>query len=263
MIKNYFNYNPKLGISFLSFNKLKKFTQKQYKDTTVPFLGKNFTFSNPFWFLHSLEEIFVDEVYKFEPSKDKMLILDCGANVGLSVVYLKNQFPNAEIIAFEPDRKVFSQLKSNIENFGFQDVKLVNAATWINEGKLNFAAEGSVGGRISDIQEVISNEVDAVRLRDYIANNKVFFLKIDIEGAEYDVLKDCKDVLGNVENLFIEFHNRNNEDNTLDEILTWAREAGFTTYIKEAWNNMPFPFTKKDIGGYHLQLNIFCYRNEK
>ena len=77
---------------------------------------------------------------------------------------------------------------------------------------------------------------------------------------KYEVLKDCKDVLKNVENLFIEFHDRNHEDNTLDEILKWAREAGFITYVNEAWNNMPHPFTKKDIGGYHLQLNIFCYR---
>ena len=76
---------------------------------------------------------------------------------------------------------------------------------------------------------------------------------VEAQGGDVSVLK-------NVENLFIEFHNRNHEDNTLDEILKWAREAGFITYVKEAWNNMPHPFTKKDIGGYHLQLNIFCYR---
>ena len=260
MIKNFLEYNPKLGITFSTYNKLKKFTQKQYKDTTVNFLGKSFTFSNPFWFLHSLEEIFVDEVYLFEPSDQEVKILDCGANVGLSVVYLKKLFPNSTIIAFEPDKKVFAQLEQNIKNFDFKKVELVNSATWINDEKLNFASEGSVGGRISDDQQEIKNEVNAVRLRNYLQNEKIFFLKIDIEGAEYEVLKDCKDVLKNVENLFIEFHNRNHEDNTLDEILKWAREAGFITYVKEAWNNMPHPFTKKDIGGYHLQLNIFCYR---
>ena len=260
MIKNYFNYNPKLGISFCSFNKLKKFTQKQYKDTTVPFLGKNFTFSNPFWFLHSLEEIFVDEVYKFEPSKDKMLILDCGANVGLSVVYLKNQFPNAEIIAFEPDRKVFSQLKSNIENFGFQDVKLVNAATWINEGKLNFAAEGSVGGRISDIQEVISNEVDAVRLRDYIANNKVFFLKIDIEGAENELIFDIQEYLHLVDKMFLEYHGLIGEPQNLGKILDLLTAKGFEYYIRLAGDTMQYPFCGEKPLNFNQQLNILCYR---
>ena len=65
-----------------------------------------------------------------------------------------------------------------------------------------------------------------------------------------------------IKNLFIEFHVKHDEENNLDQILKWVKEAGFTYYIKEAWNVMDYPFTKKlsnRAGWFQAQLNIFCY----
>jgi len=40
-------------------------------------------------------------------------------------------------------------------------------------------------------------------------------LKIDIEGAEYDVLKDCEDSLENVKNIFVEYHSKKTDSDTI------------------------------------------------
>ena len=264
LFKKETNYNEKYGIKFSDYKKLSSFPSDYYSNSAVIFKGKKISFSNPFWFLHSLEEIFVDEVYLFDRSDDELLILDCGANIGLSIIYLHQLFKNAKIIGFEPDRKVFQQLELNIKEFGIEDnVELINAASWIDNEDLTFFSEGSLGGKIIDGDDLHPNNiiVKAVRLKNYVENNRIFFLKMDIEGAEYSVLKDIKDSLYNVENLFIEFHNTIDEDNTLAEILAWVDKAGFKYYIKEAWNNLPRPFTQKNIGGgFHMQLNIFCFR---
>jgi len=245
---------------------MSKYSSDTYLKGNVNLFNKNILFSNPFWLLHSLEEIFVDEVYLFEKSDNEVLILDCGANIGLSMIYLKKLFKNAKFIAFEPDKKIFQQLETNIKTFEInQDVELINAAVWINADDLTFFSEGSLGGKIINQDDHHPNNtvVKAVRLKDYIINKPVFFLKIDIEGAEYTVLKDIKDDLKNVENLFIEFHNTIDEKDTLSEILLWVSEAGFKYYIKEAWDNMPHPFTQVNIGGgFHMQLNIFCFREK-
>jgi len=259
MIKNLLNYTSKLGISFWDFNSLRKVKLSHQEDMTMKVFGNPVSFSAPFWFLHSLNEIFIDEVYKFAPSQEKLKIIDCGANIGLSVIYLKKLFPNASITAIEPDKKVFSQLEKNLENFKFSNVELLNVAAWTNNVPISFESDGGLGGKISD-KETNSTLVQTVRLKNLL-QEKIFFLKMDIEGAEYEVLKDIKEELKNVENLFIEFHNDFEEQNTLAEILTWIDEAGFKYYIKEAWNNMRNPFMKSYQGGYHMQLNIFCYRS--
>ncbi len=249
-----------MGISFFNYLKIMRYKKKHFGEYNILFLNKKIKFSSPFWFLHSLEEIYIDQIYKFDPSNEPKNIIDCGANIGLSVIYLKKLFPNSNITAFEPDKKIFSHLEHNIDNFNFSNVNLFNSAVWINNNKINFHSEGSVGGRISDNQEKRDNEIGTIRLRDFILKERIFFLKIDIEGAEYEVLKDCKEYLSNIDNLFIEYHKRINDSETLHEILTWIIDAGFTIYIKEAWNNMSVPFTKKIDGYYQIQLNIFCFR---
>jgi hypothetical protein len=65
-------------------------------------------------------------------------------------------------------------------------------------------------------------------LRDLL-DSPVDFLKIDIEGAEYAVLKDCRDRLQNVRNLFVEYHAAPDEPQRLNEMLSWFSEAGFST----------------------------------
>ena len=69
------------------------------------------------------------------------------------------------------------------------------------------------------IDEIVEkNNVRCVRLNDLL-NEEIDFLKIDIEGAELPVLKDCSDNLKNVKNLFVEYHGKYDEMFKLNEIL--------------------------------------------
>lgn len=223
--------------------------------------GHPLSFTSAFWFLHSLDEIFIQEVYKFTTEKRQPFIIDCGANIGLSVIYFKQLFPEARILAFEADPQICNSLRENLSSYNYHDVEIVNAAVWDKEDKLTFIAEGSVGGMLHRNNSKAYNqiEVTSVRLRSYLQSH-VDFLKIDIEGAEYEVLKDCQDLLGNVENMFIEYHTMPREDQKLHEILTWINKNGFKYYIREAWNNMTYPFLQTYNDSFQMQLNIFCYK---
>jgi FkbM family methyltransferase len=255
----YTTYKNKLHLSRKNYNYLKTFHKTHYQSTTISFNKRQLTFNNPFWFLHSLDEIFVEEVYKIDFLKKKPVIIDCGANIGLSVLYFKMIFPQASIIAFEADTNIYKQLEANIAPYNFNDVSLINAAVWNSETELAFASEGSVGGKIDFSKDKSMDNVKAIRLKNYL-NIEIDLLKIDIEGAEYEVIKDCANDLMNVKNLFIEYHDFKGEKQNLHEILTWLAKAGFTYYIKEAWNNMTHPFLKKYNDFFNMQLNIFCFR---
>jgi FkbM family methyltransferase len=226
-------------------------------ESTVLF-NKKLGINSSFWYLHGLNELFIDQTYRFNSEKNDPRIIDCGANIGLSVIYFKSIFLKAKIIAFEPDPNIFKILSDNLKNFDINDVEIINKAVWNKNGDVSFNASGGVGGRIDDEVEV-SKETPAIRLKDLL-NEKIDFLKIDIEGAEYEVVRDCADYLSNVENIFIEYHSMLRNEQKLDEILLILKRAGFKYYIKEAWNNQPFPYTNARGNLFDLQLNIFGYR---
>lgn len=210
-------------------------------------------------FLHTLKELFINEIYKVElPSNP--YIIDCGANIGLSILYIKRQYPNAEVLAFEPDSTNFKLLEKNIRSFQLSNIELEPKAVWKENTTLSFANEGSMGSRIDT--SASENKVDAVRLKDYL-NRKVDFLKIDIEGAEYEVIRDIAPNLNFVQNLFLEYHGSFKQNHELIEMLSIITHSGFQFYIKEAANVYAHPFLYRQSQidkPYDVQLNIFCTR---
>ena len=222
--------------------------------------GKDFYFISPTELMHGLNEIFIEEVYKQElPSKP--FIIDCGANIGLSVIYLKNLYPDAEIVAFEPDEQNFQLLQKNIASFGFKNVEVRKEAVWVENTVLQFASEGSMSSRIGDGSSQDTIPVKAVRLKDFL-NRPVDFLKIDIEGAEFQVISDVAGQLQHVKNLFLEYHGSFRQNAELNKIFSLIVENGFSYYIKEATSvyDNPFERRSKNPLTYDVQLNIFCFR---
>lgn len=246
-----------LGIKGSEIKRLKR----GIGDKKTSLFGVNIEITNFFWYLHSLNELFLDKTYAFNSDKKDPIILDCGANIGLSAIFFKRNYPEAKITAFEADPMIAKVLNNNLHAFGYDDVQIVPKAIWIDNTTLNFESDGSLGGHIVETNEENStqNQIQAVRLKDYL-KGEIDFLKVDIEGVEYEVLMDCKEKLKNVKNLFIEYHSFLQNDQKLDEILLLLKKAGFRYYIKEAWNNQPMPFIDSRKSHYDLQLNIFAYR---
>ena len=83
--------------------------------------------------------------------------------------------------------------------------------------------------------------VNAARLKDYLTQ-RVDFLKIDIEGAEYQVMKDIQDRLHLVDHLFLEYHGTFEQNAELNELFDMVTRAGFTYYIRQAIEKHAYPF---------------------
>ncbi|MEJ7830307.1 MAG: FkbM family methyltransferase [Segetibacter sp.] len=250
------NRYSKAGLKWLDIRIIKNLPSN--KINTISFQGSKLTIFGRHEFLHALDEIFIDEIYKLN-LEAKTTILDCGANIGLSIIYLKKQTPTARIIAFEPDEKNFTLLEKNMHSFGLTNVEIKKEAVWIDNTMLNFSNNGSMSSKIDPTVKGAS--VKASRLKDFL-HQKVGFLKLDIEGAEYLVLKDIEDELVNVENMFLEYHGKFEQNNELCEILDIVRRQGFKFYIKEASviHQHPFIHQKHSAVSYDIQLNIFCFR---
>ncbi len=224
--------------------------------------GKQIYYTSAPEFLYGMHELFIDEIYKQQLSS-RPYIIDCGANIGLSVIYMKQLYPDAEIVAFEPDAQNFELLKQNIQSFGYSQVIPRKEAVWIENTKLRFANEGSMSSKIELSASSNTIEVDAIRLVDFLTR-PVDFLKIDIEGAEFVVMKDIQHKLYLVKNLFLEYHGSFDQNDELNQLLVLIVKNGFSYYIKEAISvyDRPFNRIKNPLISYDVQLNIFCFRKE-
>jgi FkbM family methyltransferase len=206
-------------------------------------------------------ELFDREQYRFRTVVERPLIIDGGANIGLSVLYFKRLYPHARIVAFEPDPTIFGVLQTNCAAFALSDVTLVRKALWKEDGIITFQQEGSLAGRASpETTGPDRVEVEATRLRPYLLDGGVALLKLDIEGAECEVLQDCADLLSRVENIFVEHHSMVGRAQDVHTVVRLLHEAGFRLYFEPAAMAARPLVERTVICGMDVQTNIFGFR---
>ncbi len=236
----------------------------RFTPTSTQLLEKEIQLPDSSSFLFMFTEIFLKNVYQFKSDKKSPRIIDCGANIGLSLIYFQQLFPDAEFIAFEPDKTIFKYLQNNTSAFNFNKLNLINKGLWNKESTLAFHSEGADGGAILEgiATNVESNiTIETCRLSDYL-DKQVDFLKMDIEGAEGIVLEDSKEQLKNVKNIFVEYHSFIGNPQNLGMVINILTDAGFRLHINAPGLRSSSPFVKLDTyNGMDMQLNIYGFRS--
>ena len=163
-----------------------------------------------------LNKIFHVQEYNFKIDNfNPQLILDCGANVGYSAAYFANKYPQAKIIAVEPEPLNFKMLTYNTHFF--DNVICINSAIWYNEGYIKVLPDVP-GNTLAFMTEDTTEDdpealktVTIAKLLDDSGFDEVDLLKIDIEGAEREVFSDSgkpDEWLSKIKVMVIELHDR-------------------------------------------------------
>ncbi|AQG80757.1 FkbM family methyltransferase [Spirosoma montaniterrae] len=233
----------------------------RHQSGVIPFLRYRFDVPDALSFVWQFKEIFADESYQFNTTTPQPLIIDCGANIGTSLAYFRQTYPQARIVAFEADPAIGAVLTRNLQANGITGVEVINKAVWINDDGLDFGT--GEADAASMFSEAGRRRVPSVRLRDVLLREtRVDMLKIDIEGAETDVLLDCHDALTNVQNLFIEYHAYIGHPQTLGGIVNLLEQNGFRYYIdsNQARTRPLVNHRYRSNDLMDLQLNIYAHR---
>jgi FkbM family methyltransferase len=235
---------------------------KRYASQPVNFLQYRFLVPDALSFLWQFKEIFVEQAYHFRTASSQPVILDCGANVGTSCAYFRQEYPAARIKAFEADPKIATFLVQNLRDNHIEGVEVMTKAVWTDNEGIELGQEGADGASV--FAEGNKVRVPSIRLKEVLAaEERVDMLKIDIEGAETAVLNDCRETLSHVQHLFVEYHAYLGQPQDLDEILVILRQSGFRYFIRDA-QDRPRPLSNhfyRNNTTMDLQLNIFAYRN--
>ncbi len=178
---------------------------------------------HPFWLrvpstdVPVFRQIFVERHYDFKVVKPPEIIVDAGANIGLASIWFANRYPDARIIALEPEQSNFELLRVNVRPY--PQIVPVQAALWHrNEeirlvdpglGKWGFMAEAQPAA--GDLSGCLCHTIKAVTVDRLMADHglrRIDLFKIDIEGAEREVFSDAASWIHRVDAIVIELHER-------------------------------------------------------
>lgn len=165
------------------------------------------------------KQIFVDNEYdSLNLPETAKTIIDLGANMGLSALFFIKKFPASRIVAVEPDAVNFSIMEKNLEKFS-KSISFLQAAIWPTDGEVSLVEEdddhaslGAWGYRTEASNGNSGLSVKAVTIPIIMKQYNMDFvdiLKVDIEGAEYELFeKNYEDWIDKVGLIIIETHDR-------------------------------------------------------
>lgn len=174
--------------------------------------------------------------YHLPPYKlnDNCTIIDLGSNIGLTVLDFHLKYPKAKIIiGIEMDESNYDISKKNLQ--GINNVILLNNAININNGITYYSGNDAQSYKITWDQDSAVNTAKSLTMQDLLLKYEieiVDFLKIDIEGSEYDLICDKTSVvwLTKIKCFNIELHDHLVENNYKNKIIERLKSLGFIIY---------------------------------
>lgn len=186
------------------------------------------------------KDIFLQRIYHFDTPSDRPIIIDGGGHIGLFTLYAKQQYPGAQITVFEPDPLSLTYLRQNIAANNLDGIQIVEAGLYKENGEVSFNSDQSDGSSMYSAEG--NNAIKTVRLSDYLSS-EVDFLKLNIEGAELDVISEIAPKLHLIKEMAIEYHGFPDTGQNLHRILNFLDRAGFR-YLIHDFDGSTNPATK-------------------
>jgi FkbM family methyltransferase len=183
------------------------------------------------------EEEAIEEYFKWYKPKAGDLVFDMGAHCGVSTYHLSKLVGDeGRVVCFEPDPVNFEILMRNIRRHGLTNVVAENAAIAGSAGQLAFNSEGTIGSSLVSLLQ--RESVGSVVMVDAVTLGDVFerwglpaFCKVDIEGAEVDVLANSGELLQRHKTNFAldTNHPKANGEMTSKDVESFFRNYGYET----------------------------------
>lgn len=155
-------------------------------------------------------QVFVRNYYAFDIDLKPEIIIDCGANIGLTSIYYSNKYPKAKIIAIEPEKSNYNMMVRNTCNY--PNIICLQKGIWKKSCMLEIIDENVPNWEFMVRESSNTTGISAISIPDLIKEFKIScidILKIDIEGSEKEVFESNIDSwLPFVKVLIIELHDR-------------------------------------------------------
>ena len=159
------------------------------------------------------QHVVLEDEYHVNLQHPPQVIVDAGANIGLTAIVFANKYPMARVFAIEPERSNFEVLCKNVAPY--PNIIPIQAALWNCETEIALIDPGldkwgfQVSGQLTPltaVERVKAITIDSLMLQYGI--DSIDVLKMDIEGAEKEVFDASASWIDNVALIIVELHDR-------------------------------------------------------
>ncbi len=161
--------------------------------------------------LEVFKKIFINREYELPFDSQPKTILDLGANTGLATLFFHIQFPEAQIVAVEPDPANYALLQRHLA--GLPNVTFIQAAVWKHDGEINLVDPGigAWGMQVNEQKPILGNQgavpaISMPSLLKHFVPRQIDLVKVDIEGAEKEVFESSEAWIHDIGAIVIELH---------------------------------------------------------
>jgi FkbM family methyltransferase len=159
-----------------------------------------------------MRQVLLEKHYDFDLPSSPRVIVDVGSNIGLAAVFFANKFPNATIVALEPEESNFRILERNVAPY--PQVKPLMVALWNDNLPISLVDTGMGSHGFQTTSSPQPNPartrlIDAITVDTLMSRTKttaIDLLKIDIEGSEKEVFENSSDWMPKVGAVMVELH---------------------------------------------------------
>ncbi|MFC1549923.1 FkbM family methyltransferase [Candidatus Neomarinimicrobiota bacterium] len=209
-LKYYYKLFGYKGIYFLTKRKFIK--NQTYTNISIPDIKHPVSLRLLTTDIEVFKRVFKKHTYRCKINDYPRLIIDAGANIGLTSIYFANHYPEAKIIALEPEESNFNLLKINTANY--ENIIPVKVALWKKNTSLalvpgfgNWGFQTLEKSNINavDILEMVRGvTIDSIIRKYNLAS--IDLLKINIVGSEKEVFEDASHWIDYTKTIIIDLH---------------------------------------------------------
>jgi len=156
------------------------------------------------------------EIIKYKIHYQPETIIDCGANIGLTSIFFATLYPNAKIIAVEPEIENFHLLLKNTHSY--PNIICLNSGIWNRNTNLEVINSdlGNWAFTVNEVNYDGPNTIKAITIDSIMENynlSKIDLLKLDIEGTEKEIFEHNYDLwLSRTKFIIAELHDNLKEN---------------------------------------------------
>jgi FkbM family methyltransferase len=182
--------------------------------------------------------------------KSSDTVIDIGAHIGLFTLYASQNCKNGNIYSYEPVKENFNVLKENITINNLKNVKIFNLAVSKSNSTIKLFMNNDESGHSmfsKSSENIIVNSTSLMKIFDENNIKKCNFLKLDCEGAEYEIIKNLPlEYFQKIDKLVIEYHMADSHPEFLIELKEILLKQNFEIETKKLFSDIGFLYAKKN-----------------
>lgn len=201
--------------------------------------------------LMALTHVWLIEEYKKEnfEIKPNDIVIDVGAHIGLFTIYASQFCTKGKIYSFEPVTENYELLLENIKLNNLDYVTSFNQAVSNSNEPIKLFLNNDESGHSMFSKSSKSVIIDSISLQKFFDENQIKhcnFLKLDCEGAEYEIIKNLPlEYFQKIDKLVIEYHMADSHPEFLIELKEILLRQNFEIETKKLFSDIGFLYAKK------------------